>query len=355
MLQKKKKVVVGLSGGVDSTITAHLLKQEGYEVIGAFMLLWADRMTAENDQKRIEGAKRAANFLDIEFKVLDFRDLFYREVVLPFIDAYKQGLTPNPCVLCNQKFKFNWLQKAADQTADAVATGHYVRLNTVETEAGPEIQLLRGIDPKKDQSYVLYHLSQEQLHHVLFPLGSYRKTEVREIATQIGFSTASLSDSQDICFISPDRGYRRLLEEHDALGKPGEFIDCQGQVLGQHRGIGNYTIGQRKHLGVAFGKRMVVKQIDAQKNRVVVSEEADIMQSTYRVKNVQFNTLSPPVFPLQCEVAGRYQARVVPATVEPGSDNIFTVTCHNLQRAVTPGQSAVFYQGDRVLGGGEII
>ncbi|MGB4610810.1 MAG: tRNA 2-thiouridine(34) synthase MnmA [Saccharofermentanales bacterium] len=351
-----KKVLLGMSGGVDSTVAAYLLKQQGFHVTGAYMKLWRDTEDLRRDQRDLARVKQAADYLNIPLQILDLEQTFFTEIVQEFIRQYQAGLTPNPCVICNQKFKFNLMEQSADGTFDYLATGHYARI--IKDEKSGEYQLWQATSIAKDQSYVLYHLPQEQLARVLLPLGTLDKTEVRAIAAKIGFATDSLSDSQDICFISRNKSYRDLLTRFNAIGKPGDFIDPQGKILGKHLGIGNYTIGQRKNLGMSFGKKAFVTKIDCSTNQITIGEQQDLLTKNYPVKNVKWNTSSKPELPLKVEVANRYQAKKAPAIVHQHTNrnpDYAEVHCLEPQRAITPGQAAVFYQGERCIGGGIII
>ncbi|NLZ71460.1 MAG: tRNA 2-thiouridine(34) synthase MnmA [Clostridiaceae bacterium] len=367
-----KKVLLGMSGGVDSTVAAHLLQQQGYEVHGAFMQLWKDTENPDRDKRDIEKVQKAAQYLNIPLQILDLKDIFFEEVVQEFVRQYQRGYTPNPCVICNQKFKYDLMEKASVGNFDFFATGHYARIFNIDDE----YQLWQAAHLNKDQSYVLYHLSQKKLSRILLPLGEYDKTEIREIAEKIGFDNTSLSDSQDICFISRDKSYRDLLLRFNAMGEPGDFVDPEGNILGQHLGIGHYTIGQRKHLGMAFGKKVFVSKIDPIKNQVTVSTGEQIFENKYLVANTYFNSKELPNLPIQVEVANRYQAKRVPAIIQPtvkesksinkakienskvilatDSEKMVEVHCLEPQRAITPGQAAVFYQKERCLGGGII-
>ncbi|HHT24230.1 MAG TPA: tRNA 2-thiouridine(34) synthase MnmA [Clostridiaceae bacterium] len=351
-----KKVLLGMSGGVDSTVAAYLLKQQGFQVTGAYMKLWRDTEDDQRDQRDLTKVQYAAEYLHIPLQILDLEQTFFTEIVQEFIRQYQSGLTPNPCVICNQKFKFNLMEQAADGNFDYLATGHYARI--IKAEKSAEYQLWQAADIAKDQSYILYHLSQNQLSRVLLPLGILDKTEVRSIAAKIGFATDSLSDSQDICFISRNNSYRDLLTGFNAIGKPGNFIDPQGNVVGKHLGIGNYTIGQRKNLGMAFGKKVFVTKIDSSTNQITIGELQDLMTIKYSVKDVKWNTLSKPELPLEVEVANRYQAKKAQAIVHKHTNqnpDYAEVHCLEPQRAITPGQAAVFYQGERCIGGGIIL
>lgn len=348
-----KKVLLGMSGGVDSTVAAHLLQKQGYDVTGAYMKLWSDTEDSEREQRNIDKVQKIAKFLNIPLQILDLKEEFYQEVVQKFIYSYQHGYTPNPCIICNQKFKFGLMEKTAKGNFDYISSGHYARV----IEKDNEFQLLQASYLDKDQSYVLYHISQEQLARCLFPLGEYGKTQVRFIANNLGLDTQSLSDSQDICFIAKDKSYRDLLKQYSAIGPPGEFVDQEGNVLGKHLGIGNYTIGQRKNLGIAFGKKMFVSKIDPSSNQITVTEAANMMRDQYSVKNVSWNTKCTPNFPVSVEVANRYQAKRVPAFVHVKTNTQgkeVKVHCREPQRAITPGQAAVFYRGNRCLGGGII-
>lgn len=348
-----KKVLLGMSGGVDSTITAHLLQEQGYEVTGAYMQLWRDTDDPIRDQNDLEKVKHAAKFLNVSLQILDLREVFFEEIVKDFIDQYQKGLTPNPCVICNQKFKYSLMEEAAEGDFDYLATGHYAKI----IKNNDEYQLWQADDKKKDQSYVLYHLPQEQLSRILLPLGTYKKSEIRAIASQIGFDNKSLSDSQDICFISQDKTYRDLLERFNAIGEPGEFIDPDGNILGQHSGIGNYTIGQRKNLGMAFGKKVFVSEIDPLTNRITVGDAQNLLRDKYHVNQVNWNSKVRPELPLKAEIANRYQAKTASSEIyhKPDlSENSVEIRCKEPQRAITPGQAAVFYQGERCIGGGLI-
>lgn len=358
-----KKVLLGMSGGVDSTVAAHLLKTQGYSVTGAYMQLWKDTEDPARDQAELDKVRFAADFLQVPLQILDLRQVFFDQIVSEFIRQYQAGLTPNPCVLCNQKFKFKLMEAAAQGSFDYLATGHYARI----IQKDGEYQLWQASHLHKDQSYVLYHLSQAQLARTLFPLGQLDKAEVRQIAAEMGFDNKSLSDSQDICFISQDKSYRDLLERFSGLGQPGDFVDPQGHTLGRHKGIANYTIGQRKGLGIALGKRVFVSKIDPAKNQITLAEGDQVNQSEFYLEDFRWNGCSKPIFPLEVEVACRYQAKSVKARViaEPGQDRSqdeslaplpsrLKVLCLEKQRAVTPGQAAVFYQNGRCLGGGII-
>ena len=298
-----------------------------------------------------------ADRLGIPHYVFNFKDLFLEQVVQPFVDAYRLGRTPNPCILCNQAIKFDLLlQRALAMGFDAVATGHYAR---IERDPGSgEFQLRRGLDPRKDQSYVLYGLSQDQLARVLLPLGAYRKDEIRAIAADRGLVNARKPDSQEICFID-DEGYQAFLERRQAAGEPGDFIDRDGKVIGRHQGIGRYTIGQRKGLGQAFGSRVFVTDLDPQRNQVRLGSEEDLMRSSLvadRIKQTGVDPLTGAGAPIRNITAQiRYQAKPAAAILTPLDGERVQIDFAEPQRAITPGQAVVFYQDDRVLGGGRII
>ena len=361
-----KRVLLGMSGGVDSSAAAVLLQEQGYAVTGVTLKLWSESDESDPQAKSgqtccslddVRDARQVADRLGIPHYVFNFKDLFLEQVVQPFVDAYRLGRTPNPCILCNQAIKFDLLlQRALAMGFDAVATGHYAR---IERDPGSgEFQLRRGLDPRKDQSYVLYGLSQDQLARVLLPLGAYRKDEIRAIAADRGLVNARKPDSQEICFID-DEGYQAFLERRQAAGEPGDFIDRDGKVIGRHQGIGRYTIGQRKGLGQAFGSRVFVTDLDPQRNQVRLGSEEDLKRSSLvadRIKQTGFDPLTGAGAPTRNITAQiRYQAKPASAILTPLDGDRVQIDFAEPQRAITPGQAVVFYQDDRVLGGGRII
>lgn len=358
-MANRKRVVVGMSGGVDSTVAAYLLKQQGYEVIGITMRLWADgEETFAADYggccslSAVEDARRVSNALDIPFYVVNFKELFKEKVITYFLDEYENGRTPNPCIACNKLIKFDaLLKKALELDAHYVATGHYARISK---ENGQYV-VRKSCAEAKDQTYALYNLTQEQLDHVLMPLGDLpSKDETRKIAEALDITIARKSDSQEICFI-PDDNYSRFVgEERPNAVVPGEFVDLQGNVLGRHAGIIHYTIGQRKGLGITFGKPMFVVGIDASTNRVILGEGDAVFGKELIVEQVNFIPFKTLESSIQAECKIRYSAQPAPCTIEPIGMDTVKVTFDAPQRAITPGQAAVFYQGDLLVGGGII-
>lgn len=372
-----KQVIVALSGGVDSAYTAYTLRQQGYEVRGLCLELF-EGSTAAADALLV-GEK-----LGIQVDIIKSHELFQQQVVDYFCGTYAKGQTPNPCVACNPGVKFAALMKAAaEQGADKVATGHYVRC--LYDEAAAQYQLWRAKDPKKDQSYFLYRLNQDVLSKAIFPLGGYTKEEVRALAAQAGIPVAQKRDSQEICFI-PDGDYQSFLRRQaeqmkqgiqanqgsqsgpaGQLGQancrqlseaglsPGDFVDSQGKVLGRHQGLACYTIGQRKNLGIALGRPVFVLELDPVKNQVVLGSEEDLYTKDIFTADNTFISGVLPAEPLEVQAKLRSGALLASAVYYPGVSGRARLVFAEDQRAVTPGQSAVYYAGDRVLGGGIIL
>jgi tRNA-uridine 2-sulfurtransferase len=347
-----------MSGGVDSSVAAALLVEQGYDVVGMMMRLWSEETVAGGAHNRcctpdqMADARRIAARLGIPFYVLDTKEVFRNTIVEFFIDQHRQGVTPNPCLECNRHIRFNFLQQnALALDADYLATGHYARVARGDDGL---YTLRKGLDDHKDQSYVLSVLGQQQLAHALFPVGEYSKPEVRQIAERFGLPTASKKDSQDLCFIG-DNNYRRFLTDYapDVMTS-GPIVRKNGEVLGQHNGLVNYTIGQRKGLNVASQEPLYVIGTNPQQNTVIVGTVDELGQSSLTAKRVNWVSGEHPAEPFQAQVKIRYKANPVDAWIEPLSDSRMAVRFDEPLRGITPGQGAVVYNGDQVLGGGII-
>jgi tRNA-specific 2-thiouridylase len=350
------RVVAAMSGGVDSSVAAALLKEEGYEVIGVTMQIYAssaDGFGGCGGISAIEDAQRVADKLGIPHYVMDFKDIFSREVIADFCHEYSLGRTPNPCIRCNQHIKFGaLLEKAGELGADFVVTGHHARVVKAGTEG--RYLLKKGIDQRKDQSYVLYPLTQRQLSRALLPIGNFTKQRVREIAAGLGLSVAVKPESQEICFI-PDSDYPQFLKEFiPQAAKPGPIIDKEGTVLGEHRGILFYTVGQRKRLGISAREPLYVTAIDRERNTIIVGGRQEVYSSQLIASRLNWIAGDRLGQPVAVTAKIRYLHQAAEAVVTPlGSDQVH-VRFNRPQLAVTPGQAIVFYHGDNVLGGGLI-
>ena len=361
-INSKPRVAIGMSGGVDSSVAAAVLKERGYEVIGVTMRLWdgeeINGSIAEStccSLSATEDARFVCAKLDIDYHVLDFRAEFSQYVIDYFINEYTNGRTPNPCIACNKFLKFDAMAKKAELlNAEYVATGHYAK---VEFDNNTDRYLLkRARADAKDQTYALYNLTQQQLSHLLLPLGDFdSKADVRQMAENLGLVTAKKPDSQEICFV-PDNDYVGFIKRHIASLPPeGNFVDIHGNVLGKHRGITNYTIGQRKGLGIAFGKPMFVIKIDAKRNEVVLGEQGTEFSKSLLAKDINFIPFDTIDKPIRVTAKVRYSARPAAAVAEIDNDGLLKITFDEPQRAVTPGQAVVLYDGDIVVGGATII
>ena len=354
-----KKVVLGMSGGVDSSVAAKLLKEQGYEVLGVTLKVWEEEdETAVSKRWQERGcckvgiAKHVAELLGISHQVIDTRESFQQGVIDDFIGGYLRGTTPNPCVRCNERVKFGGLFQVAEQLgADYIATGHYARIQQDET--GTPF-LARGRDTKKDQSYFLYRIPAKWLSKMLFPLGHLEKPQVWAEAEAMGLPVGELKESQEICFVTQG-DYREFLKEHAPQAKnPGNFVDAEGRELGQHEGVAFYTPGQRKGLGIATGNRLYVQRVVPDLNVVVLGPSEDLDTTTCQVADLNIFSREGLAEGQRVDVKFRYGSPPVPAILHWDSDNSISVTFETPVRALSPGQSAVFYQQDRILGGGII-
>lgn len=356
-MAENKKVMIGMSGGVDSSVAAFLLQKESLEVIGATMKLYNNEDIDFVSEKTccslddVLDAKSVCARLGIRHYTLNMTDDFKKEVIERFISAYQNGFTPNPCIDCNRYMKFSkMLHKAQELGIDYVATGHYARIE----KQGDRYILKKAVDLSKDQSYVLYSLTQEQLKVTKFPLGNYTKQQVREIAEENGFVNARKHESQDICFV-PDGDYSKFIEYYTGKTYPcGDFVDMNGKRLGEHKGIIRYTIGQRRGLGLALPASMYVVEKDVDNNKVILGFNDDLFKKEVNVKNISFTACDGLDKPERLCAKIRYNQKEQPATVTQTDENHFTIVFDEPQRAITKGQAAVLYDGDTVVGGGTI-
>ena len=356
-MAENKKVMIGMSGGVDSSVAAFLLQTESFEVIGATMKLYNNEDIDFVSEKTccslddVLDAKSVCARLGIRHYTLNMTDDFKKEVIERFISAYQNGFTPNPCIDCNRYMKFSkMLHKAQELDIDYVATGHYARIE----KQGDRYILKKAVDLSKDQSYVLYSLTQEQLKVTKFPLGNYTKQQVREIAEENGFVNARKHESQDICFV-PDGDYSKFIEYYTGKTYPcGDFVDMNGKRLGEHKGIIRYTIGQRRGLGLALPASMYVVEKDVDNNKVILGFNDDLFKKEVNVKNISFTACDGLDKPERLCAKIRYNQKEQPATVTQTDENHFTIVFDEPQRAITKGQAAVLYDGDTVVGGGTI-
>ena len=356
-----EKVMVGMSGGVDSSVAALLLREQGYDVMGVTLKMFSDEdiVQAEKDGKTCcalndtEDARSVARRLGFDHVVFNFREVFRECVMEQFVESYLSGCTPNPCIECNRHVKFDkMLRRAQELGFDYIATGHYA-VREYDENTGRYL-LKRPADRSKDQTYVLYALTQHQLAHTLFPLGNLDKSHVRNIAEKAGLVNSDKPDSQDICFV-PDGKYADFIRKF--TGKdvpPGDFTDTQGNVLGQHKGIICYTIGQRKHLGISLGHPAYVVRKDVQENRVVIGEESDLYTDSLIADDVNLIFVAEVTEPMRITAKTRYSQKDTPATLSALGNGRYLVQFDTPQRAVTSGQAVVFYDGDIVVGGGTI-
>ena len=351
------KVVVAMSGGVDSSVAAALLKEQGYDVIGMMLRLWSEPGKEESNRcctpDSMAQARRVAAKLGIPFYVIDAKDVFRETVVQYFLDGYARGETPNPCLICNRQIRWTFLlNRALALGADYMATGHYVRIRKDESGA---FELLRAVDRSKDQSYVLHVLNQEKLARALFPVGDYPKLEIRAIAEKFGLPTASRKDSQDLCFLAGE-DYRHFLQRNAAeMLQPGEILTREGKSVGTHTGLANYTIGQRKGLGLASPVPLYVLGKDSGTNSLIVGTQEELGSRELIARDVHWMSGETPTGPFRAEVKIRYTAKEAEALVTPIHGHQAQVQFDTPQRDITAGQAAVFFREDIVVGGGIII
>lgn len=355
----KEKVVVGMSGGVDSSVAAYLLKEQGYDVIGVTMQIWQDEDIFVQSQEggccglsAVDDARRVAAVLGIPYYVMNFKSDFKKNVIDYFISEYERAYTPNPCIACNRYVKWeSLLQRSLEIGADYIATGHYARIKRLENG---RYTIANSVTAQKDQTYALYNLTQEQLRRTLMPVGDYEKQEIRRIAEEAGLPVAGKRDSQDICFV-PDHDYASFIKrETNRTYEPGNFVDEAGNVLGRHNGLIHYTIGQRKGLGITAAEPLFVKELRPQTNEVVISTNSKLFSDICYISGVNF--MSQELIKPGTRALGkvRYSHQGAMCTLIPAENGMLRCVFDEPQRAMTPGQAAVFYQDDCVLCGGTI-